>query len=85
MTGTMRKRQRNVWEITVSLGRDAAGIRRRRSRTVYGTKSEAQQRLRELVDEIGRPDPHQTGTRSVSYEWYGDNCGCGALFVHFLP
>ena len=37
MTGTMRKRARNVWEITASLGKDEKGIRRRKSRTVYGT------------------------------------------------
>ena len=52
MTGTMRKRDRNVWEITVSLGKDANGVRRRQSRTVYGTKAKAQKRLRDFVQEI---------------------------------
>lgn len=54
MTGTMRKRGRNVWEITVSLGKDAEGIRRRKSRTVYGTKAEAQKCLRDFVEEVER-------------------------------
>lgn len=52
MTGTMRKRRRDVWEITVSVGRDEIGIRRRRSRTVHGTRAEAQKRLRKWVDEV---------------------------------
>ncbi len=41
MTGTMRKRRRSVWEITVSRGKHDTGVRRRRSRTVYGTESQA--------------------------------------------
>ena len=52
MTGSMRKKRRNVWEITASLGNDQKGIRRRRSRTVYGTKANAQKELRELVDAV---------------------------------
>ena len=52
MTGTMRKRRRDVWEITVSVGRDENGIRRRKSRTVHGTKAEAQKHLRKWVDEV---------------------------------
>ena len=34
------------------LGKDQKGIRRRRLRTVYGTKANAQKELRELVDEV---------------------------------
>ncbi len=30
-----------------------------------------------------RPNPRPTGTGSVSYEWYGDNCASGTLSVHF--
>ena len=59
MTGTMRKRARHVWEITASLGKDEKGIRRRKSRTVYGTKSEAQKRLRAFVDEVERTRPRR--------------------------
>ena len=59
MTGTMRKRKTNVWEITVSLGKDQIGIRRRTSRTVHGTKAEAQKRLRNLVEEVERNRPRR--------------------------
>ena len=54
MKGTMRKRQKNVWEVTVSLGKDAQGIRRRKSGTVCGTKAEAQKHLRQMVEEVER-------------------------------
>ena len=30
-----------------------------------------------------RPDLRQTGASSVSYEWYGNNCGSGTLSVTF--
>ena len=32
---------------------------------------------------VGRPDPRQTGTKSISSEWYGNNCERGTLSVHF--
>ena len=54
MNGTMHQRKPGVWEITVSLGVDADGIRRRKSRTVYGTKAEAQKQLRAFVEEVER-------------------------------
>ena len=60
MTGTMRKRRLNVWEITVSLGKDEQGTRRRRSRTVYGTKAEAQKRLRQFVEEVEQIRPRRS-------------------------
>ena len=59
MTGTIRKRRRSVWEITVSLGKDGDGIRRRRSRTVYGAKADAQKRLRKWVEEVERDRPRR--------------------------
>lgn len=51
MNGTKRRRNRNVWEITVERGRDANGKRRRRSCTVHGTKAEADRKQREMVKE----------------------------------
>ena len=53
MAGSMRKKRRHVWEITVSLGRDQNGIRRRRSRTAHGTKATAQRELRVTVQSRG--------------------------------
>ena len=51
MTGTMRRRKANVWELTVEEARGEDGKRRRRSKTVHGTKSEAQRLLRDFVAE----------------------------------
>ena len=34
---------------------------------------------------VCRSDARQTGARSVSYEWYEDNCGSGTLSVHIPP
>ncbi len=54
MKGTMRQRSAGTWEITINLGRDAQGVRRRRSVTVRGTKAQAQRRMRELLVEFDR-------------------------------
>ena len=53
MRGTIRRRKKDVFEITVERERDAAGKRRRRSRTVRGTKTDAERELRTMVDEAG--------------------------------
>ena len=61
MKGGIRQRSPGAWELTLNLGRDAQGIRRRRSVTVRGTKAQAQRRLRELLADfdkgIAPPDP----------------------------
>ncbi len=54
MEGTMRERRSGVWEITLNLGRDAQGIRRRRTVTFRGNKTQAARRMRELVAEFDR-------------------------------
>ena len=54
MRGTIRRRKKDVFEITVERERDAAGKRRRRSRTVRGTKTDAERELRTMVDEAER-------------------------------
>ena len=51
MTGTKRQRKRGIWEITVERGRDEHGKRRRRSRTLHGTKAEADRKQQEMVKE----------------------------------
>ena len=51
MTGSKRQRKKKVWEITVECGRDAHGVRRRRSCTVHGTKADAERKQREMVSE----------------------------------
>jgi integrase len=53
MRGHVRPKQRGVWELVVDLGRDPLTHRRRQlSRTVRGTKREAQQALTALVAEV---------------------------------
>ena len=42
MRGSVRRRSRGSWELTVNLGRDTDGRRVRRFRTARGTKGEAQ-------------------------------------------
>ena len=54
MTGTKRMRKRGVWEISVEGGRDKNGKRRRWSRTVHGTKADADRQQREMVAEAER-------------------------------
>ena len=52
MTGSIRRRSPGSWEITIDLGRDEGGKRIRRFVSVKGTKRQAQQRLRELLNEL---------------------------------
>ena len=54
MKGGIRQRSPGTWELTLNLGRDAQGIRRRRSLTVRGTKAQAQKRLREILADYDR-------------------------------
>ena len=49
MKGSIRQRSPGTWELTIDLGRDALGKRRRKHETVRGTKAQAQRRLRELL------------------------------------
>lgn len=48
MNGSIRSRGKGTWELTIDMGRDAAGKRRRKFVNVKGTKAKAQQKLREL-------------------------------------
>ena len=49
MRGSVRRRGRGVWELTVDVGRDAEGKRVRQFRTVRGTKAEAERVLNEML------------------------------------
>ena len=49
MRGSVRRRSRGSWELTVGLGRDASGKRIRQIRTVRGTKAEAQRALNGML------------------------------------
>ena len=52
MNGSIRKRSKDSWELTVDLGRGPNGRRKRKYLTVKGPKSKAQQKLRELLYEL---------------------------------
>ena len=54
MTGTIRKRQANVWELTPVFGRDPNGQRHGWSRTVRGTQAKAKRELRSWIAEAER-------------------------------
>ena len=49
MRGSVRRRSRGSWELTVDLGRDAGGKRIRQFRTVRGTKAEAERALNDML------------------------------------
>ena len=57
MKGSIRRRSKGRWEITIDLGRDAQGKRLRKFVNVTGKKADADRRLRELLtaDDRGLP------------------------------
>ena len=65
MNGSIRRRSKSSWELTVDLGRDSNGRRRRRYMNVKGTKSKAQRKLRELVSAIDKGAPLDQSDVSV--------------------
>ena len=57
MNGSIRKRGKNSWELTIGLGRNADGKRQRKFVGVKGTKAEAQKKLRELLTSLDKGLP----------------------------
>ncbi len=57
MNGSIRKKNTKSWEITIDLGRDDDGKRRRKYEYVTGTKAAAQRRLRELLTDLDKGLP----------------------------
>ena len=49
MKGSIRRRSKNSWELTIDLGRDVSGKRRRKFINIKGSKAEADRRLREIL------------------------------------
>ena len=54
MQGSIRQRSPGSWELTVDLGRDQFGHRRRHYQTVRGTKAHATRELRKLLTNLDR-------------------------------
>ena len=65
MNGSIRKRSKNTWELTVEVGRDAGGKRKRKYLNVKGTKAQAQQKLRELLTSLDKGMPVDTSKISL--------------------
>ena len=54
MQGSIRQRSPGSWELTVDLGRDPLGKRRRQFRAVRGTKAHARRELRKFLSALDR-------------------------------
>jgi hypothetical protein len=54
MKGSLRQRRPGSWELTIDLGRDALGQRRRKYLTVRGIKGQAQRKLREFLTTLDK-------------------------------
>ncbi|MQF69588.1 site-specific integrase [SAR202 cluster bacterium AD-804-J14_MRT_500m] len=65
MKGSIRRRSRGSWELTVDMGRDSSGKRLRKFLSVKGTKAEAERRLRELLSSLDKGIPVDTGKITV--------------------
>ncbi len=69
MNGSIEKKQLkrggNDWRITVELGRSNDGKRKRKVVTVRGTKTEAQQILRDLCTTVDRGLPVNTSNMKL--------------------
>ena len=57
MNGSIRRRSKNSWELTIDLGHDAGGKRKRKYVSVKGTKKLAEQKLRELLSATDKGIP----------------------------
>ena len=75
MKGSVRRRSRNSWEITVDVGVDPQGRRLRRYFHVKGRKAEAERKLREMLTALDKGVPVDTSKITVSElldRWYSD-------------
>ena len=60
MNGSIRQRSKGTWELTIDMGKDGNGKRRRKFVAVKGTKTQAQQKLRELLSSLDKGMPLDT-------------------------
>lgn len=75
MKGSVRRRSRNSWEITLDLGVDPQGRRQRQYLHVKGKKAEAERKLREMLTALDKGVPVDTSKITVSEllnRWYSD-------------
>ena len=75
MNGSIRKRGKGSWELTIDLGRDASGKRLRKFINVRGRKADADHRLRELLSLTDKGIPLTTQKVTVlqwMHRWLAD-------------
>ena len=80
MQGSIRKRGKGSWELTIDLGRDAQGKRRRKFVNVKGKKADAERRLRELMASLDRgllPDTSKVTVGEFMQRWLSDQVVLG--------
>ena len=68
MNGSIRRRGKQTWELTLDVGRDTQGRRRRKFVNVKGTKADAERKLRELATAVDKGIPVNTERVTVA-EW----------------
>ena len=65
MNGSIRRRSKDSWELTIDLGRDTDGKRKRKFVSVKGSKAGAQKKLRELLSSLDKDIP--IGTQKITF------------------
>ena len=73
MKGSIRRRSKDSWELTIDLGRDENGKRQRKFVNVKGKKAEADRQLRELLAALDKGIPVDTSRLTVAQfldRWY---------------
>ena len=75
MNGSIRKRSKNSWELTIHLGHDGQGKRLRKYVNVKGLRADADRRLRELLAAADKGMPLDSSKVTVAEylkRWYDD-------------
>ena len=75
MTGSIRRRGKNSWELTIDLGWGPDGKRLRKFVSVKGTKTQAQQKLREILSSLDKgipPDSSKATLGEFLEQWMRD-------------
>lgn len=67
--GSKREKSPGVWEVSVSCGHRPDGRKRRKSRTVHGTESDADAALLRLADDMGAASALGAQTTLGDYFW----------------
>ncbi|PKB65648.1 MAG: hypothetical protein BZY82_07885 [SAR202 cluster bacterium Io17-Chloro-G3] len=66
MKGSIRRRSKNSWEISLDIGRDSSGKRLRKFVNVKGSKRDADRKLRGILVSLDRGIPLDSKTITVS-------------------